>query len=70
MPGESDDQHLNATYFYVRRRALAELVNLHARAGKCKHIESIFMKVNTLLDSSVKDTVKETLLVTVGSIGW
>jgi serine/threonine-protein kinase ATR len=56
----------------IHRRALAELVNLHARAADrgCRPNEAIFMKINVLLDSSVKDAVKETLLVTIGSIGW
>lgn len=75
MLGESDAQHLEATCSYfiaVHRRALAELVNLHARAADGGSIpnEAIFRKINVLLDSSVKDAVKETLLITIGSIGW
>jgi serine/threonine-protein kinase ATR len=52
-------------------RALSDLVHLHARAtdSGCKFNETIFMNINGLLESSVKDVVKETLLVTIGSIG-
>ncbi|KAG2369791.1 hypothetical protein BDR07DRAFT_1447599 [Suillus spraguei] len=52
-------------------RALSDLVHLHARANDkgCKFNETIFMKINSLLESSVKDAVKETLVVTIGSIG-
>ncbi|KAG1768696.1 hypothetical protein EDD22DRAFT_1041450 [Suillus occidentalis] len=52
-------------------RALSDLVHLNARATNrgCKSNETIFMKINGLLESSVKDAVKETLLITIGSIG-
>ncbi|KAG2115849.1 uncharacterized protein F5147DRAFT_751291 [Suillus discolor] len=52
-------------------RALSDLVHLHARATDrgCKFNEPIFMKINSLLESGVKDAVKETLLVSIGSIG-
>lgn len=52
-------------------RALSDLIHLHAHATNrgCKSNETIFMKINGLLESSVKDAVKETLLVTIGSIG-
>ncbi|KAG2060248.1 hypothetical protein BDR06DRAFT_872755 [Suillus hirtellus] len=52
-------------------RALSDLVHLHARAidRGCKFNEPIFMKINSLLESGVKDAVKETLLVSIGSIG-
>ncbi|KAG0703892.1 hypothetical protein DFH29DRAFT_981716 [Suillus ampliporus] len=52
-------------------RALADLVHLHAHVADrgCKPNETIFMNINGLLDSSVKDAVKETLLSTIGSIG-
>ncbi|KAG1752448.1 uncharacterized protein EDB91DRAFT_1243215 [Suillus paluster] len=52
-------------------RALVDLVHLHANVVGmgCKHNEKIFMTINGLLDSSVKDAVKETLLIAIGSIG-
>jgi serine/threonine-protein kinase ATR len=52
-------------------RTLSDLVHLHAHAtdSGCKFYETIFMNINGLLESSVRDAVKETLLVTIGSIG-
>ncbi|KAG2155117.1 uncharacterized protein EDB93DRAFT_1266510 [Suillus bovinus] len=52
-------------------RALSDLIHIHSCATDrgCKFNETIFMKINGLLESGVKDAVKETLLVTIGSIG-
>jgi serine/threonine-protein kinase ATR len=63
--------YLEAKLLILHSRALSDLVHLHARASNrgCKSNETIFIKINGLLESSAKDAVKETLLITIGSIG-